>query len=315
MDELTIGDKIYISSKQAAKITGYAKDYVGQLCREGRVEARLVGRNWYVLESSIREHRFGSQSNQEFAAPGVDSAAEEVVSTPTSSWESPTYAAVETETLLPPLVTPQKPAMAPETTEAVALMQDAWKEWFAARERIVPPVQEEVISKPDEVEQLEVTEPEQEDIEEVRTSDMSSVYNVSEVSHAEEEGSRVSLTRVNEQPVEEYEEEIVPTRIAPRPASVAPSRVVGSVIDLSHVNEERYEPVIHSERIVRRSGKRVAAASLTMQAIFLSIAGLAIVIAVIGSGALDAMPAARGFNENLRGAIFDTLQGETQIKK
>ena len=59
MDELTFDDQIYLSSKRAAQITGYAKDYVGQLCREGRVVARLIGRNWYVLESSIREHRFG----------------------------------------------------------------------------------------------------------------------------------------------------------------------------------------------------------------------------------------------------------------
>jgi hypothetical protein len=51
MDELTLDDKAYLSSKRAAQVTGYAKDYVGQLCREGRVEARLVGRNWYVLES------------------------------------------------------------------------------------------------------------------------------------------------------------------------------------------------------------------------------------------------------------------------
>ena len=53
----------YVSSKRAAKITGYAKDYVGQLCREGRVSARLVGRNWYVLESSIREAPFWCAEN------------------------------------------------------------------------------------------------------------------------------------------------------------------------------------------------------------------------------------------------------------
>lgn len=58
MDEITIDGKTYISSKRAAGITGYAKDYVGQLCREGRVEARLIGRSWYVFEESIRKHRF-----------------------------------------------------------------------------------------------------------------------------------------------------------------------------------------------------------------------------------------------------------------
>src|SRR4051812_35165499 len=65
MNELTLDGKVYVSSKQAAEMTGYAKDYVGQLCREGRVEARLVGRNWYVLKSAIEEHRFGEKSEKE----------------------------------------------------------------------------------------------------------------------------------------------------------------------------------------------------------------------------------------------------------
>ncbi len=42
MNELTLDGKTYVSSRRAAEITGYAKDYVGQLCREGHVEARLV---------------------------------------------------------------------------------------------------------------------------------------------------------------------------------------------------------------------------------------------------------------------------------
>src|SRR3989344_1421572 len=130
MDELTIGDKIYISSKQAAKITGYAKDYVGQLCREGRVDARLVGRNWYVLESSIREHRFGPESKPHAATE----APAEPVTSPVSSWEAPTYEAAKEVTMLPPIEAPKTPLTNPDTAQAVALMQDAWKEWFAARE-------------------------------------------------------------------------------------------------------------------------------------------------------------------------------------
>ena len=70
MDELEFDGKTYVSSKRAAQITGYAKDYVGQLCREGRVQARLVGRNWYVLESSIHEHRFGPTAAETPAVPG-----------------------------------------------------------------------------------------------------------------------------------------------------------------------------------------------------------------------------------------------------
>ena len=64
MDELIISEEKYISSKRASEITGYAKDYIGQLCREGRVEARLVGRSWYVREAGIKDHRFGETESE-----------------------------------------------------------------------------------------------------------------------------------------------------------------------------------------------------------------------------------------------------------
>jgi hypothetical protein len=62
MNEITIGDKVYISAKRAAEITGYARDYVGQLCREGHMDAKMVGRSWYVYEPAIRAHRFGPEA-------------------------------------------------------------------------------------------------------------------------------------------------------------------------------------------------------------------------------------------------------------
>ncbi len=98
MDELVIGEKKYISSKKAAELTGYAKDYIGQLCREGRVEARLVGRSWYVLESSIAEHRFGKQ---EEVVKEPEAEESEVVEE--SGWKSPRYV-TETVATLPELI-------------------------------------------------------------------------------------------------------------------------------------------------------------------------------------------------------------------
>lgn len=56
MEELEIQGKKYISSKRASEITGYAKDYVGQLARGGKVPAQRVGRSWYVDEEEIRRH-------------------------------------------------------------------------------------------------------------------------------------------------------------------------------------------------------------------------------------------------------------------
>jgi len=121
MDEITIGDKKYISSKQAAKITGYAKDYVGQLCREGRVEARLVGRNWYVLDSAIREHRFGKEDEPEAVVQQGEPVTDRV-----STWQKPQYVAEI------PVLVPEFSNKAPETigSPAIADMQSAWREWF-----------------------------------------------------------------------------------------------------------------------------------------------------------------------------------------
>jgi len=69
----------YISSKRAAEILGYTQDYVGQLCRSGRMEARQIGRGWYIPEHIV----FGENTSSEVQnAPTVeiatDSAPEEL---------------------------------------------------------------------------------------------------------------------------------------------------------------------------------------------------------------------------------------------
>jgi excisionase family DNA binding protein len=56
MDELNLKGKKYISSKRASEITGYTKDYVGQLARGGKISAERVGRAWYIDEEALRAH-------------------------------------------------------------------------------------------------------------------------------------------------------------------------------------------------------------------------------------------------------------------
>jgi hypothetical protein len=56
MDELDVGGKKYISSKRASEITGYAKDYIGQLARSGKVAGTRFGRAWYVDEAALMKH-------------------------------------------------------------------------------------------------------------------------------------------------------------------------------------------------------------------------------------------------------------------
>jgi hypothetical protein len=53
MDEVIINQTKYISSKRASKATGYAKDYIGQLVRMGKLKATKVGRAWFVDERAL----------------------------------------------------------------------------------------------------------------------------------------------------------------------------------------------------------------------------------------------------------------------
>lgn len=56
-DALILEHKTYISARRAAEITGYTSDYVGQLCRANKIESKIVGRAWFVVEQSILQHK------------------------------------------------------------------------------------------------------------------------------------------------------------------------------------------------------------------------------------------------------------------
>jgi hypothetical protein len=121
MDEILIEEKKFISSKRAAKVTGYAKDYIGQLCREGRVPARLVGRSWYVLESAIQDHKFGDTEIKSVHEPKKTKPATPVSST----WESPRYETVSEEPM-----TSVNRTNEIESPLDISQIQDSWREWF-----------------------------------------------------------------------------------------------------------------------------------------------------------------------------------------
>jgi hypothetical protein len=138
MDEILIEEKKYVSSKRAAKMTGYAKDYIGQLCREGRVPARLVGRSWYVLESAIQDHRFG---NEEVAKEPLESSPK--LTSVYTRYEAssdellPTVSRVELE---------EEPTASVESHEDVAKhLQDSWNAWFDHVEHSMGAVTKETV--------------------------------------------------------------------------------------------------------------------------------------------------------------------------
>lgn len=159
MDELTIGDKKYVSTKKAAKLTGYAKDYVGQLSREGKVEARLVGRNWYVLEESILEHRFGAEG-EEAHVEAPNPTVEPKESEKTYTWSQPTYTPEPVEELPRTAVPVRSVETAPVAVEraipqedkSVTDMQRAWQEWFDQKKQAREPAPEAYVSPTVEVE-------------------------------------------------------------------------------------------------------------------------------------------------------------------
>jgi len=54
--ELVFEGKKYISARRASEISGYNSDYLGQLCRSGKLVCKLVSRTWFVEENSILQH-------------------------------------------------------------------------------------------------------------------------------------------------------------------------------------------------------------------------------------------------------------------
>ena len=59
MNSVSINNKEYFKASSVAREFGYTTDYLGQLCRAGKIDAELVGRSWYVDKRSLEEHKGG----------------------------------------------------------------------------------------------------------------------------------------------------------------------------------------------------------------------------------------------------------------
>jgi hypothetical protein len=59
MDVVSINGVEYTKAAKLAKQFKYTADYIGQLCRGRKVDAKLVGRTWYVSEASLVDHKNG----------------------------------------------------------------------------------------------------------------------------------------------------------------------------------------------------------------------------------------------------------------
>src|SRR5262249_35558909 len=54
-DEINFGGVRYLSAHEAAKISRLSQDYISKLCRAKKIDARRVGKNWYVRYESLQE--------------------------------------------------------------------------------------------------------------------------------------------------------------------------------------------------------------------------------------------------------------------
>jgi hypothetical protein len=61
--ELFFENKKYIPVRDASALTGYSKDYIGQLCRANKIDARRIGKIWYVSEVSILSYEPAAKEN------------------------------------------------------------------------------------------------------------------------------------------------------------------------------------------------------------------------------------------------------------
>ncbi|MCB9810518.1 MAG: hypothetical protein H6779_01560 [Candidatus Nomurabacteria bacterium] len=57
MDVVTIDGIEYHRASLLAKKFKYTSDYIGQLCRARKIDAQLIGRNWYVNPISLSAHK------------------------------------------------------------------------------------------------------------------------------------------------------------------------------------------------------------------------------------------------------------------
>jgi hypothetical protein len=294
MNEITIGDKVYISAKRAAEITGYARDYVGQLCREGHIDAKMVGRSWYVYEPSIRAHRFGPEtvSAPEAVEPLVIEPTQPEV--PEEVAETPKYTS-EVPDLLPELTPVTLEELLPPAEETLTDMQTAWREWFDQKQKVL---------EVPEIETPEIIDARNEayEAEEELTEEPEESFDEEEEENSHTEGISVPLQRIEEEThaVEDStREEVVPIHhfepvpVAPIP-TYTPSQAMPMDIRRDIAVEDYSLPVpqgrVIQERVITKKAGNTTArrnskgSNAPIIAVLIGISLLSITIAFIGTG-------------------------------
>ncbi len=56
MNEIVLENDRLISTSKASELTGYSRDYLGQLCRLGTVICKRIGNQWFIDADSLKEY-------------------------------------------------------------------------------------------------------------------------------------------------------------------------------------------------------------------------------------------------------------------
>ncbi|PCI31132.1 hypothetical protein COB52_00280 [Candidatus Kaiserbacteria bacterium] len=64
MSDVIVNNKKLISTTKAAESSGYSKDYIGQLCRNSKIECRQVSGHWYVNSDSLDAYKGTNDSDK-----------------------------------------------------------------------------------------------------------------------------------------------------------------------------------------------------------------------------------------------------------
>jgi DNA polymerase III gamma/tau subunit len=243
----------------------------------------MVGRSWYVLESSIRAHRFGGDP---LAAPVETSApAEQAPATPAGTWEKPTYVPEMIPSMPVPVAAPsEEQANAASTAETLTDMQAAWKEWFAQK-------QDTLIETPEIIDEREEEYIENKE-ESARTDEIEENIRAFKDAHQdreqeEEAAEPVSIQAIPaaEEPVapayEEIEAESEPVVIhhAPEPRYTAYQQE-----EIVPTKQERKRAAARARRERRAAARSNGAGSFIVQAVLIAIILITVVITAVGTG-------------------------------
>jgi hypothetical protein len=61
-DEIYFGGVKYISATSAATSSGFTRDYIGRLCRLGKINGKRIGKNWFIDNSSLQSFAVSQES-------------------------------------------------------------------------------------------------------------------------------------------------------------------------------------------------------------------------------------------------------------